>query len=487
MEKTLEERLQEEQVQQMKIQLAYLKIQYGLSTGIYQIKGITALRNNKEILLKYLKCLIYMLYNINLGHTSNRRLYRTIYSRIIFYSNKYIYGVQGYKTRETRKFDNFTEFINKKSKICDKGKSGVILSYWSYTDSRKPSANILSNKAEVIKLLDECELTDQNLNFKILKLDITEFTDNVKDGGHQNSLIIRGTQVFRVEPNINIMIPINYFLTNKQFYLVYDKLSPTEKFGFKVSLNTQFETDNFKLGDYTLNGVPVSDPVNKALYDFFSGTGYTFEGFLPDKINYCSSGHGGMCLPISAALGSFHRDIDYPEMKYLTIKQCEKLFTEVSRLTFPPGTEKPVLDGPGEVIKKGDTTQEIIYICQFIKRFYDFSAYPGITLHVYQDVRVRYDLSKDLEFDKIITEDSSVLIKMNDYDPEKLKSPLSTQKISIGNIIQDGLLEILKTSSIRLADLEEEHNMLARPHVSFGVKNKLKQIEAEIRYIIQCV
>jgi hypothetical protein len=211
---------------------------------------------------------------------------------------------------------------------------------------------------------------------------------------------------------------------------------------------------------------------------------------MPDRHNYCGFPHGGMCRPISALM-SILEYTNSTDLKYFTIKQCESLFTEVSRLTFPPGTGKPVVDAPGEVIKKGDTTQEIIYICQFIKINYKFGSYPGITLTVQKDDQVSYDLSsKDLDFFQIIPGSSRVLIKMNKVDDPEIIKSFNFLGVSMSMIIQSCLLQILKTNGISLRDIPEDLEQLTTPHVSFGVKNKLKKVEAEIKYLksfIQCV
>ncbi len=453
------------------------------------IKTVATLRNNKNRVIEILRCLLYMLYNTDyINFEDLRGIYTQTYFEFLDISSKYIDGIKSNRIYQVKQNEYLQKFINKKSRFCDKGKFGIEIMYRKFTDSRKSSVIVLSDKNETLKLLDNCKDVQENTDLKFFKVRIITYKDNEFHEKHANNFVISGNKVFRVEPNGDPSFPAGYFSGDKQFTDAFFKLQQADQYKLYDALEYQFKTDNFKLGDYTLNGINISDPVNKALYDFFEGTGYTFEGFLPDKINHCGGDHGGMCIAISALLSSLGRDITYSELKYFTIKQCESLFTEVSRLTFPPGTGKPVLDGPGEVIKKGDTTQELVYVCQFIKSFYNLSGdLPGMFLTINNQgatvVERRNIAHETFNFEKIISKNSEIIFK-KDGKIDALKSLELRESGSINDLFSYALLKIIDGGGfIQLGNLPDENEMLIAPHVSFGKTNRLKQVQNEIKYL----
>jgi hypothetical protein len=425
----------------------------------YRYVEIALMKDNKDYVVSFLICLLYMLYNIDENDEDNRMSYAEIYLVFTQIAFKILYG---YKYATSTQLDILRQtllikLIDKETTICNDTEKELHVVVSAYTDGTEAKAAVYNHKDWFKKAIKKCSKIPGS-HVKIITMGINFVMDGQRNGAHANILQVIGKDVYRVEPNIDIN---NFYFSqsNTNYYTLFDKL---EKINPAAILNLYrlprelVQIDGLARGNYQIPGTTLyyRDYVNEALFRYFEGTGYTFQGYPTHVDNKCSS-HGGMCNPVSSLLSVLEDGLTMEYLKYYTIKFCKHLIEQIDG--------QPVLIEP--------FADRINYINEFFKlskdRLNDIYGYVNSdTFTVYVDGNV-FTSTTQLKPGSVITINWIKKEELTRQNYEKFKEYIDL--IYRKNIIAYVFIElrnifqtILKGVPVKLKELPEDEKLLAQ-------------------------
>jgi hypothetical protein len=166
---------------------------------------IALMKDNKDYVVSFLICLLYMLYNIDENDEDSRMSYAEIYLVFTGIALKILYG---YKYRTDTQADILRQtllikLIDKETTICNDTEKELHVVVSDYTDGTEAKAAVYNNKDWFKKAIRKCSKIPGS-HVKIITMGINFVMDGQKNGAHANILQVIGKDVYRVEPNIDI-------------------------------------------------------------------------------------------------------------------------------------------------------------------------------------------------------------------------------------------------------------------------------------------
>jgi hypothetical protein len=466
------------------------KVPRHLNQTIY--KQMEALNENKELVYKYLIFLLYLMCNIDETDEYNRDTYTAIFLDFSDYSLPLLYGYEAVGILRSTNIRSrlLTNFISSKSTVCSKTEVKIhVFIYNTYTNATSGISRVSTTKKEFDEMMKNCTLVDESNDLKIVKIGIKYYKNTIVpdqtflngkiSGSHANTLIIKGKDVYRIEPNIDTSDSnemreyLNWtFATNGKDL---EKEGVSIKTIFKL-FKHKVKVKGFQKGKYEVEGTNLFlyDYVNYALFKFFEGTDYNFKGFNTNIVNKCSGNHGGMCVQISSILSVVDL-LDFDKLKYYTVKFCQNLLEQIS------GTQFVI---PSFI-------DRVLYIRNFIDLLSAqiHKSYPGTFIPEILIGSDAYDNNTERSQLEENTDDTFLLNSEIERDKEvRLSIDIALNRFNFKDIFKNlfyNFLKILEKSKWQLPmsvqDAETEEKML-KQFVGFG---KINTLTRDIQYLLQ--
>jgi hypothetical protein len=453
--------------------------------NIRDYKQIDIINENKEIVYDYLVFLLYLMCNIEQETDVHiRDMYTNIFFSFSDYSLALLYGYEAVNAAGNAHIRShlLMNFINSNNTICNTNKEGLTVRVYINKEGDNADSEIYTSKKTFDEIIKNCTLVDESNNLKVVTVIIKFYNNNVHTSSHYNTLIIKGNDVYRIEPNIDIstlprIMAYFYDTNNTNSGIIEEDLwrfleEDKEETNLKYFFRDLLQSEGFRKGKYKVEGsdILLCDYVNYALFKFFEGTDYNFKGFYTNFSNSCSMEHGGMCVQISSIL-SVLGILDFKQLKYYTIKFCQNLLEQISRRQFilPPFVNR------------------IMFINSFLKKLYNKVNKK------YRQIRIPKTLLELSEDDRLtnesqITGDTKYIFLLCDIRLQNEKYIMTNmERRSFKNIFVNLLYDFFKIMkenkwevvNLAVQEPETEEKILSR-FVKFGKVNTLTR---DIKYL----
>jgi hypothetical protein len=294
---------------------------------------------------------------------------------------------------------------------------------------------------------------------------------------HANTLLIKGNDVYRVEPNISLN-PDAVAMYVLRYADVFDKfkvLDEKAQLSIVLKIREEFSDYGLNTGVIEIENFNYIDILNRELFNFFKGTEYNFKGFFRDESYTCSYEHGGLCNILSI-LKIFLPIIDFDTVKYHTINFCRELYKQYTGREFKwsYGIIHYILN-----LNKADNLFKFLYIDTHVE-----GEEPKI-LSLQDNTTFNNNM---IEFIlDTLTYDNNPTFKLylnNDWDNENLPSKLRYYRIKEYALpLEFDFNEFARFSELN-GDLEDERiaRMEAYNQTSFGSTSH-KRVNSDIGYL----